>query len=248
MNFRNLVKKSLNIIFPSQCLGCGTDTMDGRLICGECFARIPVYQNFFCGRCRARRPAPEAIGYGGQARLPNAKKICHNDFPFLLASATDYNEPVKSLIHTLKFRKIRGAAKPLGEILVNYAIKSGFDFSDFSVIPVPLHAARQRERGFNQAELLAEIFAEYFSLPLNNRVLARERKTKAQSELKNFEDRKKNVENCFAVADANATRGKNIILVDDVITSGSTILAAATALKNAGARKIIAMATAKAWN
>lgn len=246
MDFRNFIKKSLNVIFPSQCLGCGADTPDGQLICGECFPKIPVYQNFFCGRCRARRPAPEATGYGGQARLPSAKKNCHADFPFILAAATDYNEPIKSLVHTLKFRKIKGAAGPLGEILVNYAEKSGFNFSDFTVTPIPLHPERQRGRGFNQAELLAEIFAEHFSLPLNNRILARERKTKAQSELKNFEERIKNVEKCFAVATPESVCNKNIILVDDVITSGSTMLAAATVLKNAGARKIIAMAAAKA--
>jgi ComF family protein len=115
------------------------------------------------------------------------------------------------------------------------------------VIPVPLHANRQRERGYNQAELLARAFARLQGLPVRNDILKRARATEAQTRLARVE-RRRNVAGAFALTSptaAAAVHGKRIVLVDDVTTTGSTIDAAAEPLRAAGATSVWGLAVAR---
>lgn len=237
-----LLKSLINILFPSLCLSCEKHIRGEGVLCPECFGKISLNQTLFCGKCRAR--------------LPDQRKICHRDFPYLLGAAGNYNDEIlKNLIHGLKFKYLKSAARPLGEILIRYTEKLHLPLEKFLVVPLPLSKNRLRERGFNQAELIAKIFAEHFRLPLITDALTRGKHTKPQSETKNLLERKENVRGCFTVAqpdplrqsasEARTIAGKNILLIDDVTTSGATLLEAAAVLKNAGAKKIIALTVAK---
>ncbi len=119
--------------------------------------------------------------------------------------------------------------------------------SNFSpiVVFIPLHHSRERKRGFNQAKLLAEIVAKNFNLELKN-VLMRVKNTPPQAQAENREKRRENLFGAFTIIDPDEIKNKNIILIDDVYTSGATMSEAARVLKSRGARKIIALVAAKA--
>ncbi len=222
----------LDLLFPPLCLKCLQGVKSGEAICDSCFSSIKISKTFFCGKCRLR--------------LAENKKICHQDFPYILGAAADYqDETVKHLVRNLKFGFIRSAARPLASLLVNCAESVNYPITAFTVIPIPLNKKRERQRGFNQSFLIAEIFADHFGLELNPDILIRDKNTEAQSEIKDFEKKSENVKNCFSVKKPDLVQGKNFILIDDVVTSGATFFEAAGALKQNGAKKIIALAAAK---
>ncbi len=223
----------LDLIFPSLCLNCRKGVKGGDVICASCFSAIPLNQTLFCGTCRAR--------------LADNKKICHKDSKFILGSAANYdNDAVKNLVHGLKFRYLRSAASPLAELLIRYFMDLGFSTFNFVVVPVPLSRERFRKRGFNQSLLVAEIFSKHFDLPIAADAILRIKNTKPQSDTKNLAERRENVNGCFSVKNPEAAYGKNIILIDDVITSGATVSEAVSALKSAGAKRIIVLTVTKA--
>lgn len=221
-----------DLVFPPACIGCSQKLSAG-VLCTQCQNGIELYKTFFCGKCGAR--------------LPELKKICHKDAPYVLGAATRYDDvPVQKLIHTLKFYGAYDAAAPLASLLINYITGLEFDLRGFSVVPIPLSIKRQRARGFNQSTLIAQFFAQHFSLPLEERLLVRILHNKPQSETNDILERKENIHGCFSVPDPESLRGKNIVLIDDVTTSGTTFLEAARVLKTAGVKKIIALAVAQA--
>jgi len=231
-----------NILFPGYCLDCRKRMRDG-VLCNDCFAKIEIRAGLVCGKCLA--PIADA-----EAR----QSECHPSFPFVLGAAAGYHDQrVQSLIHSLKFRSISSAARPLAALLYRYATQAGLGFAGCVVLPIPLSRRRKRSRGYNQAELIARNFIKHFpanaGLRLRTDILYRARHTKPQSETVSAADREKNIKNAFAVAhfpaNSESILGANIILIDDVATSGATLLAAAHALKAAGVADIVALAVAK---
>jgi competence protein ComFC len=221
------------VFFPCRCASCGKKLREGAL-CASCRGAIMIARTLFCGDCQKAVPA-------------DAPSYCHPSFPYLLGAAGNYeNRALKELIHALKFRNIRGAAEPLAEILVRYASAFPFPFAGHTVVPIPLSKRRLRVRGFNQSEEIASRFTRHFSLPLETTWLVRVKHAKPQSETENLAERRENIRGCFAVAAPGAVRGRTIILIDDVTTSGATFLEAATVLRAAGAEKIYALAVARA--
>jgi len=175
------------------------------------------------------------------------KRICHRDAAYLLGSAGPYDDPtLRCLIHDLKFRGARGAAGPLAEIIARYLENLAFDLNDFLLIPVPLSQRRRNERGFNQTEEVARHLAQLMPLQIKTDVLIRTRNTKPQTETADAAERRRNVLTCFSIVKPDVIAGKNILLLDDVATSGATLGEAAHALKDAGARRIIGVTAAKA--
>jgi ComF family protein len=134
-----------------------------------------------------------------------------------------------------------GAA--LGRVMLN-KLTPPPDFSGFLVIPTPLHRRRALERGFNQAEILAQIIAKQFNLPLNSKVLRRRKNIKHQASLDRA-GRLKNIQGCFQIKNPELIRGRKILLIDDVITTGATLNEQAELLKQNGAEKIWALVVAK---
>ncbi len=117
---------------------------------------------------------------------------------------------------------------------------------EFVVLPIPLGRNRLLERGFNQSELVARIFSSHFNIPIETENLIRVKNTKAQSQVRGLDERIKNVAGAFEVKNMEALEGKDIILIDDVTTSGATLREAARVLKNCGVKKIVAMVAARA--
>lgn len=232
MPMRAFFGKLLDAVFPSHCLGCGVALKDGDVACAPCIARVKVFTALFCAECKAR--------------LPENRKTCHQDVPYLLGAAADYHDPlVRELVHALKFKFAKRAARPLASLLINCAKNASLALEGYAVLPVPLSRARQRSRGFNQSALIGKLFAEAFGLEFSEAILARERHARPQSELNDFSKRRENVKNSFSVKNPELAAAKNFILIDDVTTSGATFFEAAAALKRAGAKKIICLAAAK---
>lgn len=222
----------LDILFPPVCLACGEPSPSERPLCPDCFGRIPVADALRCGECAAR--------------LPGGVKVCHRDFPYLLGGAASYADPaVQDLVRALKFRHVAAAAGPLADLLAAFLEGAGVAPRPGTlIVPVPLGARRRRTRGYNQAELIARRLAARFALPVDAEGLVRVRNTPAQSELP-AAWRAENLAFAFR-ADPAAVRGRPVWLVDDVTTSGATFRAAAHALREAGAVRILALAAARA--
>jgi ComF family protein len=141
----------------------------------------------------------------------------------------------------LKFGGRRSLARPLGDLVAEQWEATGADRPD-ALVPVPLARARERERGFNQAVLLAERLGERVGVRVRPRWLVRLRATAAQSDLAATE-RRANVAGAFGAAPAVA--GRHVVVIDDVITTGATVSECARALRTAGARRVGVLAVAR---
>jgi ComF family protein len=136
---------------------------------------------------------------------------------------------IRKLVHNLKYNGVREIGHEMGRIYANSLRSSGF-FDDIDlIVPVPLHPSKQRRRGFNQSEYISSGISEVAGLPVDLKSLKRISVSDTQTRRSRYE-RWMNVEGIFDVADAQALRGKHILLVDDVITTGSTIESCATEL------------------
>ena len=149
---------------------------------------------------------------------------------------------MRQAIHQLKYRNLRALAAPLAELLQDY-IASNPVPADV-LVPVPLHPKRLRERGYNQSRLLARELGKLANLAVADGCLVRQQHTPPQARTANVEERRTNVASAFACRD-NRVQGKQVLLIDDVSTSGATFNACAAALKAAGATSVWGLAMAR---
>jgi ComF family protein len=152
-----------------------------------------------------------------------------------------FEGPLRHAIHALKYRRLSAMAEPLGDLLAHFWVHAS-DGAD-AIVPVPLHDGRRRERGYNQAELLANRLSRRVGAPVRPNALRRLRATAVQMSL-NASDRKLNVAGAFESADP-AVRGKRVVVIDDVCTTGATLDACAAALLSAGAASVRGLALAR---
>lgn len=144
------------------------------------------------------------------------------------------------MVHFLKYKGLFNAGKYLGEILGN-ELKLKMDISEIDcIIPVPLHRLKLIERGYNQSLLIANGVSLVTGIPIMQEVVKRTRYTAAQVETETKAERHSNIKGAFKVADSGKVEGKNILIIDDVITTGSTIREVATELRNSGAGELYA--------
>jgi len=214
-----LVQFILDLLFPSFCVGCDRE---GSVLCAACRSTIVIQRI-------PTRPA-------GRSSLS------------MIYAATEYREQrtVSRLIGALKYHGVKRAADHCADILTTHLRLAQFaPQKNYLVTAVPLYKKRLRERGFNQAELIAKNIAAQYVLPYAPRILARTIHTTPQTEMKERAQRLENVKGTFVCYNGETVRGKYIMLIDDVTTTGATFEACAQALKAAGAKKIIACAIAK---
>jgi ComF family protein len=150
--------------------------------------------------------------------------------------------PMRKAIHRLKYSNARDLAAPLGEMMVSYW--QDIQLPADVIVPVPLHARRLRERGYNQAALLARELGRGVGLPVLEDALVRVRETSPQIDL-NAKERKENVRGAFHCPDDRLT-GKSVLLVDDVYTTGATLEACSLALKQRSVHTVWALTLARA--
>jgi ComF family protein len=219
--------KILDILFPNRCPACGI-FLEHNDFCLNCLKQIKIFDFLLCPRCFSR--------------LPNLK-TCHPEEKFILGAVTNYNDFIQKAIWNLKFDFVREVASPLAKLLIQYfkTIQNYYeiDLKNFIVVPMPLSLRRLKQRGFNQSELIAKNFANYFNLPLETNLLLRSKHSQPQSEINNFNKRQLNVKDCFDIK--KDVLNKNIILIDDVFTSGATMKEAVKTLKKHKAKKIIGL-------
>jgi competence protein ComFC len=223
-------KLALDTIFPPVCVNCKISIPDQKqFLCQSCFDEIRMNSALYCPKCMARLPG---------------KNKCH-DTSYILAPASRFEAPIPSLIHTFKYKKIEDIGTMLCAMLISYLKKTGVDMNRYLITFVPLHPSKLRARGFNQAKILASTVSDYFSVPCLD-VLKRVKNNPPQAKTKDFTERLKNISGCFRIINPELISGKNIIVVDDVSTSGATLEEISSLLKKYGAEKIIGLVVAKA--
>ena len=234
----------LNLIFPPkpQCPFCN-ETVPGGELCGRCLAVIEKYRREpYCNRC-GRLPGKGAALYNKSTAL-----LCYEcrkrDWPFVLARAAGpYESIMKEAIHRFKYAERRSLAGPLAGLMAE-TIRAEPSFAVVDLIlSVPLSGEKLRHRGFNQAALLAREVGALLQIPVDGRSLVKGFETPSQAGLSRSA-RESNLAGAFQVTNAGKLQGKNILLIDDVFTTGSTLSAAATVLIKSGARQVFGLTAA----
>lgn len=251
--FRELADSLFSVVFPTQCSICGGEAASpgGLGVCRNCWSKVEPWAGTCCGRCGL----PIVSDRAADAAQILCGACLASDPAFDLARGFGiYRGNLRLLILQLKFRRRERLGRRLGALLGHVWGKTDGFNGDGSplIVPVPLFRSRERERGFNQARLLAEGLSHHLEkLPDRKRarvevgLLIRTRATVPQTGLK-FQARKENVRGAFAVAKPGAVQGRQVVLVDDVMTTGATLSACAGALKKAGAGSVFALAMARA--
>lgn len=165
-------------------------------------------------------------------------------FDGLTIAALDYTEPVAHAIRNLKFHEQTALAKPLGYLLSEALKRCDRIMGDEVLIPLPLHAQRQRERGYNQTALLAHAIRRHLPVKVDERLMVRSKVTQRQSEMNDVLARVSNVEGAFELRAERDPSGRRFIVLDDVLTSGATLVSAFRILKQAGASEVIGLTVA----
>ncbi len=206
----------------------------GTWLCPECRAKIPLVDGKVCARCGV--PCPP----GQPCRQCQVDPLHYIDG--IRSAAFFKNNPLRPAVHCLKYRGHKAVASILAEFLADTYHRHQLQAQ--VIVPVPLHASRYRERGYNQSDLLATALGRSLGLPVNRTSLVRIRPTRSQMELTAVE-RRKNVAKAFDCIDTQLS-GQTVLVIDDVCTTGSTLDACAEALKQAGARQVWGLTLARA--
>jgi ComF family protein len=218
----------LDLLFPLRCLGCGTE---GSLLCPSCCQSLPRIKHPLCQRC------------GSPLNEWNLCPACISH-PLTIDGIRSlflFGGTVRHAIHQLKYRHLKAMAAPLGHLLVEFL--RTYPLPGEVLIPVPLHPRRLRERGYNQAALLAGIVGKATGLPVAEGLLFRQRDTITQARTASAVERRSNVRDAFICR--RELDGERILLIDDVCTTGATLDACAAALKAAGAGSVWGLTIAR---
>lgn len=218
---------------PETCAGCG---VAGAWLCPDCRALVAEDHRPGCQRC-GRRGTRKRDCSRCAPIFPSALSVLRAGFAF--------DGPMRSAVHQFKYAREHERGRHLGRMLAarfeSLFPKAGID----AIVPVPLHPRRLRERGFNQSEILAEELVPVCGAPLISAV-RRSRHTTPQASLRS-EQRLRNLAGAFVPVDdhRHSIDGRNVLIVDDVTTTGATIAAVADALQDIRAKKILAITLAR---
>jgi competence protein ComFC len=234
-----LFQAAISLLYPAACTICGKNVRAGAYLCDGCEAKIVRIVAPFCETCSEPFEGSITSGF-------TCANCAHRTIHFDAAVAAYRGRGiVREVIHEFKYgRQIHLrhlVARWLRAALDDERLrKTSFDL----IMPVPLHPARQRERGFNQASLLAELLSAETSIP-SKPLLERVRYTTTQTALDRSE-RMENLHNAFRLRKNSNVRGLRVLLIDDVLTTGSTLSECARVLKRAGAISVYAATAARA--
>lgn len=236
-----LVKDALfSVALPEECDSCSgpLDKIDGSPACSDCWAATKIFsgEEMLCIKCGA---------YFGDnaAAKPISCPFCEDHRYDRAIACGVYEAALAASVVSLKTTpKISNRLRLLSESAVVYRDLSAFDL----IIPIPLSAARRTERGFNQAEILARVISKISSVPVDAGSLRRRRHTAIHRVGMDRRARELSVENAFEITRPKLVIGRRVLLIDDVLTSGSTASACAAALKKSGAASVEVFTLARA--
>jgi ComF family protein len=230
-NAYHLLWVGLDWLFPPNCGGCGSK---GTRWCEDCLSDSQLIGNQCCEIC-----GDVTVLAGVCARCQGQMPLCSQ-----VRSWAVYKGPVRNMVHRLKYKGDISMGEALVKPMVADLQRIGWAFN--MVIPVPLSLARTVERGYNQAALIARPIAIELQVSYQAKVLQKVRDTRSQVGL-SYTERQNNLVDAFTV-DVEKVRGKNVLLVDDVTTSGTTLNECARMLMLAGAEKVYGYTFARATN
>jgi len=224
-----LTSMAVDLLFPQWCVGCGEG---GRFLCSSCRSSLSRIVPPLCPKCGKSQLAgilcPSCVSW--QAEIDGIRS------PFR------FDGVMRQAIYQLKYRNVRALAASMAMLLQDYLVINPMPGE--VLVPVPLHQKRLRERGCNQSGLLAQELSKLINLPLVDNCLLRKRQAPPQARTSTVGERRDNVADAFACCD-NRLQGKQVLLIDDVSTSGATLDACAGALKAGGAALVWGLTLAK---
>jgi len=233
----------LDLIYPNNCINCKTAIIDrdyGFSLCQDCWQSIEKNLPPFCLKCGVHL---EDIKTGIDLCKDCQKQQFYFDKAF---SVFLYKGIIKELIHKFKYSNKTMLAKVFAQMIFDFTMNFNIQFSDYDImLPVPLHSTRLREREYNQCEILAQQLQKFFPIQLSTKDVKRIKNTKSQITLDKV-SRWKNVEDIFKITNEYIFEDKNVLIVDDLITTGATASELAKTLKESGARTVSVLTIAKA--
>ena len=236
----------LDFIFPKRCLGC---VRLGKYFCDNCRQTIKVIKTN-----EAICPICEKLAIDGATH-----PYCQTRYTLDgLVSFFRYDGAIRKAVKSIKYRLVSDLAKEFVDLIPSdrftlsfrpvsrnpffitdgSRVKPGMTDISLALVPIPLHSSRFRERGFNQAEVLGKIIAKKLNLPVRTDILKRVKKTTPQVEMKDRSERLRNMSYVFAMNNVAMKQCNNVILFDDVFTTGATMRSAANVLKRSGVKKV----------
>jgi len=229
--WRRFSKQGLDILFPAKCVGCGRE---GSFLCPACRGALPRLLPPYCQRCGVPLVSPDA------SVCPRCR---HSTFaldglrsPFIMDGV------IREAIHRLKYNNLKAMAPELSQLLGDYLRTSPLPAQ--TIVPVPLHPKRERERGYNQAALLARGLGRELGRPVVEDCLRRVKDSPPQARAGSAAERQRRVAGAF-VSTGTQLQGIQVLLIDDVSTTGATMYACAQALKQGGAASVWGLALAR---
>ena len=246
---RVLLRSIFSVLFPADCKLCSTalDNISRIPVCDECLAGIQPLRAPQCVICGDRLMSAQLLMGDGlcvhcRDRRPEFERA---------VSFGEYQDGLRGLIHLLKYESIIRVDAPLGAMLAQAISELWPACGDRRplLVPVPLHKSRRRTRGFNQAELIARAARKRLprELEFDAEVVVRQRETISQVGLSR-EERIENMRDAFRVSAPSRVKGRDVIVVDDVMTTGTTLSECARVLKEAGAERVWAATVARAFH
>ena len=229
---RQLQNEVIDLFFPRECIGCGK--IDD-FICIQCARKLPRLVPPLCPKCGKPEPSGH-LCYECWGKSSNIDSVY---------SVFVFDGTMRQAVHSLKYHNLRAIAECLGKYMASYYLSNSLNGN--ILVPVPLHENRIRERGYNQSILLAREISRIVGIPVNDKLIKRTRDCVSQARTKNVEERRRNMENAFSPI-SDSISGMEIILIDDVCTSGATLEACAAVLKKAGANHVTGFTLAREIN
>jgi ComF family protein len=243
-NLTNLAfDAALALLYPQACAVCGNSVESHRdgVCCAQCWAATPLFQvnDGLCWKCGALARGPVAVNERERVRCGQ----CDDDDFTLARACGAYEGALRASIIELK-RRPHAAPRLVRQL---HQVQQSAPLSAAEIIiPVPLHPVRERERGFNQAVILARELARLSGLPLDEHSLVRRSQTKMHRAGMDRKARRKSVAGAFSVRHGDLITGKKVLLIDDVFTTGATASACAKALKDDGASEVFVLTICRA--
>lgn len=228
------IEKTLSRLYPPTCVLCGAPGVDRLDLCAGCMGDLPTNADS-CNRCALPLPAgnPSGTPCGACQRRPPPFAACR--------SAFRYEDPIPALVGGAKFRARLNLVRLLGRCVANSLRERNAEMPDL-ILPVPLHAKRLRERGYNQALEIARFVGRELEIPVDAHSCARVLATSPQTGLEQKE-RRRNVRGAFRVL--HPLDVDHIAILDDVVTTGSTVSELAIVLRKAGVKRVDVWAVAR---
>lgn len=224
----------LNILFPKRCINCHKE---GSYLCDDCLSLIDVNPFYYC---LCNKPSKLAA-------IGKCKACEGNHLNGLLSSASFDQGIVKNIIHKMKHNYIKELSLPMSVLILTHLSLLEKDFSSFSLVPVPLSIKKMKRRGFNQSEEIGRLVSDALRIPFLSNALIKITETKPQSDL-DYSERLENVKNCFEINNKELISSRDILLLDDIYSTGSTMSECAKILKNSGANKVVGISVAREIN